>query len=92
MAGSAYKDVGNGFSTISATAAKATDIANLVDDALGALYTGSGALGTLAGSKYTISIAQYGTVNLTGAQGASNKIHLNAIDYVLNQFGTWTPV
>jgi hypothetical protein len=92
MMGSAYSNTANGFVTVSATAANSSDVANLYDSALGDLYSGTGALGTLTGSNYSISVAQYGTVNIHGASGATNKVHLATIDYVLDEFGTWTSV
>jgi hypothetical protein len=92
MSGTGYFNRGYGFVTVSATAANSSDVANLFDDALGALFTGDGSLGSLAGPSYTINVAQYGTVNINGASGASNKYKIvSAVDYILNKIGTWTP-
>ena len=92
MSGSAFNNVCNGFVVVTATAANSSDIAHLTDSALGDLYAGNGELGSLVGAGYSISIADFGTVNLTGTKNATNKIYLVAIDYALNKTGTWTPV
>ena len=92
MSGSGFNNACYGFASVAAAAANSSDVANLIDSALGDLYTASGELGQLSGSNYSISIAQFGTVNLAGAKNATNNIHLAAIDCVLNAIGTWTPV
>lgn len=89
MKGASFNNVAKGFVNVSATAASSRDVANLSDSASGAQFTGSGKLGTLAGPNYKITVKQYGTVNITGATNAKNKIHVSAIDYVLHKFGTW---
>jgi hypothetical protein len=65
-------------------------VASLTDNALGALYSGSGEDGDLDSSAYSIAVSEFGTVNLTGTSGASNKLSLGTIDYVLNKDKTWT--
>jgi hypothetical protein len=88
--GTGFYNKASGFVTVSATAAHNSDVANLSDDAAGAQFNGTGKVGTLAGPTYTLNVTAYGTVNITGASGASNKVHTAAIDYVLNKIGTWT--
>jgi hypothetical protein len=89
MAGSGWNNVASGFVSVTATAVNSSDVANLSDNSSGAQFNGSATLGTLAGSNYTINVTAFGTINLTGSSG-SNKAHLNAIDYVLHELGTWT--
>ena len=67
-----------------------SDVATLTDSAIGALYSGSGSTGALSASSYSISISQFGTVNLIGAAGATNQLSVGAINYTLHKIGTWT--
>jgi uncharacterized delta-60 repeat protein len=90
MKGSAYNNVANGFVTVSATAANSSDVANLSDNSAGAQFNGSGTAGALIGPSYTINVTAYGTVNITGATGATNKVHAPTVNYTLNKIGTWT--
>jgi autotransporter-associated beta strand protein len=91
MSGTGYFSRVYGFVTVSATAANKSDVANLFDDALGALFAGDGGLGSLTGPSYTINVAQYGTVNINGASGASNKYKIvSAVAYALTKVGNWT--
>jgi uncharacterized delta-60 repeat protein len=95
MVGSGYSNTAVRFVTVTATAVNKSDVADLYDDALGALYSGSGSNGSLTGAtgtNYSLSVAQFGTVNIHGATGASNKYHVDAIDYLLNRIGSWTQV
>jgi autotransporter-associated beta strand protein len=89
FAGTGFWETANGYGTVTASAASTSDVANLSTSSTGGQFTGSGVLGTLAGSNYTINVSPFKTINLTGSAGAVNKAHLDAIDFVLNEIGSW---